>query len=142
MGYQTRPDIRPLHNRILVGDCLTELKKIPSASVDLVFADPPYNLQLAGNLTRPDQSKVDAVDDHWDQFESFEAYDRFTKGWLAECRRILKPNRRLVGDRLVSQHLPRRLDPAGPGLLDPERRRVAEDQPDAEFPRPALHQCA
>ncbi len=54
------------------GDCLTELKKIPSASVDLVFADPPYNLQLAGGLTRPDQSKVDAVDDHWDQFESFE----------------------------------------------------------------------
>ncbi len=80
-----------MHNRILVGDCLTELKKIPAASVDLVFADPPYNLQLAGGLTRPDQSKVDAVDDHWDQFESFETYDRFTKGWLAECRRILKP---------------------------------------------------
>jgi len=80
-----------LHNRILVGDCLTELKRIPSASVDLVFADPPYNLQLSGGLTRPDQSKVDAVDDHWDQFENFEAYDRFTKGWLAECRRILKP---------------------------------------------------
>jgi modification methylase len=80
-----------LHNRILVGDCLTELKRIPSGSVDLVFADPPYNLQLSGSLTRPDQSKVDAVDDHWDQFENFEAYDRFTKGWLAECRRILKP---------------------------------------------------
>ena len=92
MGYQTRPDIRPLHNRILVGDCLTELKKIPTGSVDLVFADPPYNLQLAGSLTRPDQSRVDAVDDHWDQFESFEAYDRFTRGWLAECRRVLKPN--------------------------------------------------
>ena len=92
MGYQTRPDIRPLHNRILVGDCLMELKKIPSGSVDLVFADPPYNLQLAGNLTRPDQSKVDAVDDHWDKFESFETYDRFSKGWLAECRRVLKPD--------------------------------------------------
>ena len=92
MGYQTRPDIRPLHNRILVGDCLTELKKIPTGSVDLVFADPPYNLQLAGDLTRPDQSKVDAVDDHWDKFESFETYDRFTKGWLAECRRVLKPD--------------------------------------------------
>ena len=92
MGYQTRPDIRPLHNRILVGDCLTELEKIPSGSVDLVFADPPYNLQLAGNLTRPDQSKVDAVDDHWDKFESFETYDRFSKGWLAECRRVLKPD--------------------------------------------------
>jgi len=92
MGYQTRPDIRPLQDRILVGDCITELKKIPAGTVDLVFADPPYNLQLSGGLTRPDQSKVDAVDDHWDQFESFEAYDRFTKGWLAECRRVLKPD--------------------------------------------------
>lgn len=92
MGFETRPDSRPLHNRILVGDCLTELKKIPAASVDLVFADPPYNLQLTGSLTRPDQSKVDAVDDHWDQFESFEVYDRFTRGWLSECRRILKPS--------------------------------------------------
>ncbi len=81
-----------MHNRILVGDCLTELKRIPTGSVDLVFADPPYNLQLSGSLTRPDQSKVDAVDDHWDQFENFEAYDRFTKGWLSECRRVLKPS--------------------------------------------------
>ena len=92
MGYQTRPDIAPFHNRILVGDCLTELKKIPAGSVDLVFADPPYNLQLAGELTRPDQSKVDAVDDHWDKFASFAHYDRFSKAWLAECRRVLKPN--------------------------------------------------
>ena len=92
MGFETRPDIRPLHNRILVGDCLTELKKIPSASADLVFADPPYNLQLTGNLTRPDQSKVDAVDDHWDQFSSFAAYDQFTRDWLAAARRLLKPN--------------------------------------------------
>ncbi|MCX7350600.1 MAG: site-specific DNA-methyltransferase [Alphaproteobacteria bacterium] len=84
--------MRPLQDRILVGDCITELKKIPAGSVDLVFADPPYNLQLTGSLTRPDQSKVDAVDDHWDQFESFEAYDRFTKGWLSECRRVLKPD--------------------------------------------------
>ena len=81
-----------MQDRILVGDCITELKKIPTGSVDLVFADPPYNLQLSGGLTRPDQSKVDAVDDHWDQFESFEAYDRFTKGWLGECRRVLKPD--------------------------------------------------
>lgn len=92
MGYQTRPDIRPLQDRILVGDCIAELQKIPAASIDLVFADPPYNLQLSGGLTRPDQSKVDAVDEHWDQFESFEAYDRFTRGWLAECRRVLKPD--------------------------------------------------
>ena len=92
MGYQTRPDIRPLHNKILLGDCLAELKKIPSGAVDLVFADPPYNLQLAGNLTRPDQSRVDAVDDDWDKFDSFADYDRFTRAWLSECRRVLKPN--------------------------------------------------
>jgi modification methylase len=92
MGYEIKPDVRPLHNEIFVGDCLTELKKIPTASVDLVFADPPYNLQLAGELTRPDQSKVDAVDDAWDKFDSFASYDSFTKAWLAECRRVLKPN--------------------------------------------------
>ncbi len=75
---------------IILGDCIEELKKLPSRSVDLVFADPPYNLQLGGDLLRPDNSKVDAVDDHWDQFESFAAYDAFTKAWLSECQRILK----------------------------------------------------
>jgi modification methylase len=92
MGYETKPDVRPLHNTILDGNCLTELKRIPSGSVDLVFADPPYNLQLANELTRPDQSKVDAVDDAWDKFSSFAEYDSFTRAWLAECRRALKPN--------------------------------------------------
>ncbi|MCA3598216.1 MAG: site-specific DNA-methyltransferase [Methylobacterium sp.] len=77
---------------ILVGDCVAGLACLPQHSVDLVFADPPYNLQLAGNLARPDQSLVDAVDDAWDQFESFDAYDRFTRAWLGECRRVLKPN--------------------------------------------------
>jgi modification methylase len=75
---------------IIQGDCLEELKKLPDGSVDLVFADPPYNLQLGGELLRPDNSKVDAVDDDWDRFESFEAYDTFTKAWLKECRRVLK----------------------------------------------------
>src|ERR1700759_2523893 len=75
---------------ILVGDCLEELKKLPDGSVDLVFADPPYNLQLGGDLLRPDNSKVDAVDDDWDRFDSFEAYDVFTKAWLKECLRVLK----------------------------------------------------
>jgi len=75
---------------IILGDCLEELEKLPSKSVDLVFADPPYNLQLGGDLHRPDNSKVDAVDDHWDQFASFEAYDAFTRAWLAGCRRVLK----------------------------------------------------
>ena len=77
---------------ILIGDCIEQLKSLPDASVDLVFADPPYNLQLGGELLRPDNSKVDAVDDEWDQFESFAAYDTFTRAWLAECRRVLKPD--------------------------------------------------
>ena len=79
-------------DRVLLGDCVENLRKLPSASVDLVFADPPYNLQLSGQLTRPDHSVVDAVDDAWDQFESFAVYDAFTRDWLSECRRVLKPN--------------------------------------------------
>jgi modification methylase len=77
-------------DRIIIGDCIEALKRLPDASVDLVFADPPYNLQLGGDLVRPDNSKVDAVDDEWDRFASFEDYDRFTKAWMAECRRVLK----------------------------------------------------
>ena len=77
--------------RILVGDCVAEMAKLPAASVDLIFADPPYNLQLSGDLKRPDDSKVDAVDDDWDQFASFKAYDNFTRAWLAAARRVLKP---------------------------------------------------
>ena len=77
--------------RILVGDCVAEMAKLPAASVDLIFADPPYNLQLAGDLKRPDNSKVDAVDDDWDQFASFKAYDDFTSAWLGAARRVLKP---------------------------------------------------
>ncbi len=79
-------------NTILNGDCIAEMAKLPDASVDLIFADPPYNLQLKGELHRPDNSRVDAVDDAWDQFSSFEAYDRFTAAWLAEAKRILKPD--------------------------------------------------
>lgn len=79
-------------NKILKGDCVAALERLPNHSVDMIFADPPYNLQLAGNLHRPDQSRVDAVDDEWDQFESFAAYDAFTRAWLLACRRVLKPN--------------------------------------------------
>ena len=78
--------------RILDGDCIEAMRTLPSASVDLVFADPPYNLQLGGELNRPDGSHVDAVTDHWDRFDSFATYDAFTRGWLAECRRVLKPD--------------------------------------------------
>jgi len=76
---------------ILVGDCLEELQKLPSASVDLVFADPPYNLQLSGELHRPNQTRVDGVDEAWDRFADFATYDAFTRAWLGECQRILKP---------------------------------------------------
>ena len=79
-------------NRIIEGDCIEVLSKLPDNSVDLVFADPPYNLQLGGGLTRPDQSKVDGVDDDWDRFDSFDAYDLFSHAWLTEARRVLKEN--------------------------------------------------
>ena len=75
---------------ILIGDCIDEMAKLPEKSVDLVFADPPYNLQLGGDLTRPDNSRVDGVDHAWDQFESFAAYDEFTTSWLTAARRVLK----------------------------------------------------
>ena len=79
-------------DEIIIGDCLAELARLPDGSVDLVFADPPYNLQLEGALSRPDQSVVDAVDDDWDKFASFAHYDDFTRKWLTEARRILKPD--------------------------------------------------
>ena len=79
-------------NKIIHGDCIAALRGLADHSVDLVFADPPYNLQLSGDLSRPDQTHVDAVKDAWDQFESFAAYDAFTKLWLTEARRVLKPD--------------------------------------------------
>ncbi|WP_100866417.1 site-specific DNA-methyltransferase [Novosphingobium kunmingense] len=78
--------------RILDGDCVEAMRSLPGASVDMIFADPPYNLQLGGDLSRPDGSHVDAVTDHWDQFDSFAAYDKFSREWLTEARRVLKPN--------------------------------------------------
>ncbi len=77
---------------IIAGDCVEVMNNLPEGSVDLIFADPPYNLQLKGNLHRPDNSMVDAVDDEWDQFSSFAAYDEFSRAWLKAARRILKPN--------------------------------------------------
>ncbi len=76
---------------LLVGDCVEEMNRLPEASVDLVFADPPYNLQLEGELKRPDQSRVDGVEEEWDRFESFGSYDAFTKAWLTAARRAMKP---------------------------------------------------
>ncbi|MCX8056318.1 MAG: DNA methyltransferase [Ignavibacteria bacterium] len=77
-------------NRIYQGDSIELMRRIPDNSVDLIFADPPYNLQLNGELYRPNQTKVDAVNDDWDKFNSFEEYDNFSFLWLKECKRILK----------------------------------------------------
>ena len=79
-------------NKIVNGDALEILKKIPNKTFDLIFADPPYNLQIGQKLKRPDNSKVNGVKDKWDQFENFEQYDNFSKEWLCECKRVLKDN--------------------------------------------------
>ncbi|UCD42644.1 MAG: site-specific DNA-methyltransferase [Chloroflexota bacterium] len=77
-------------DQIILGDCIEVLKSLPDESVDVIFADPPYNLQLNQELWRPNLTLVDAVDDDWDQFVDFESYDNFSQSWLAECRRVLK----------------------------------------------------
>src|ERR1700678_452287 len=88
--------LSPPRDEILVGDCVAELNKLPDACVDLVFADPPYNLQLEGALSRPDQSVVDAVDDEWDKFADFSTYDSFTRSWLTAVRRVMKRDATIV----------------------------------------------
>src|SRR6266566_5250735 len=82
--------------RIVVGDCVAEMSKLPAGSVDLVFADPPYNLQLKGDLKRPDESHVDAVNNDWDKFSSFAAYDDFTRAWLLACRRFTNAHETMI----------------------------------------------
>ena len=79
-----------ISDRIIEGDCIEVLQSFPEKSVDLIFADPPYNLQLNQKLWRPNQTLVDAVEDDWDQFPDFSSYDRFSKDWLSQCRRVLK----------------------------------------------------
>ncbi|MDR6104478.1 modification methylase [Agrobacterium larrymoorei] len=91
-GFDLAGESDAWKDSIIKGDCVAALEALPSQSVDAIFADPPYNLQLGGTLHRPDQSLVDAVDDEWDQFASFDAYDAFTRAWLLACRRVLKPN--------------------------------------------------
>ena len=77
---------------ILKGDCIEQLTALPDGCVDVVFADPPYNLQLAGELTRPNNSRVDGVDDDWDKFDDLQAYDDFTRAWLTQAQRTLTDN--------------------------------------------------
>jgi modification methylase len=84
-------DLNDALDRVIEGDCVKSMNALPEACADLIFADPPYNLQLQGDLHRPDNSKVDAVDDGWDQFGSFADYDTFTREWLTAARRVLKP---------------------------------------------------
>ena len=92
MSVRQRASQTKAQNCVLVGECVKQLRKLPDESVDLVFADPPYNLQLSKQLLRPNNTRVDGVDDSWDQFASFQDYDAFSNAWLAECRRVLKPN--------------------------------------------------
>jgi modification methylase len=92
MRTKGRTSLSKITNRVLVGECLRQLAKLPDMSVDLIFADPPYNLQLDGDLLRPNNTVVDGVHQDWDRFQSFADYDRFTHSWLSECRRVLKPN--------------------------------------------------
>jgi len=87
-----RTHLESSSHRIVVGDCVAEMARLEPGSVDLVFADPPYNLQLKGDLKRPDESHVDAVNDDWDKFSSFAVYDDFTRAWLLACRRVMKPS--------------------------------------------------
>ncbi len=81
-----------VENRIHLGDCIENMRKLPKGCADMVFADPPYNLQLGGDLLRPDNSKVDAVDDDWDRFDNFKAYDDFTRDWLKAARDCMSDN--------------------------------------------------
>jgi len=88
---RTMPAVLPL-DTLLQGDCIAIMRTLPAGSVDMIFADPPYNLQLGGDLFRPEGGRVDAVDNDWDHFDSYGAYDGFCREWLAEARRILKPD--------------------------------------------------
>ncbi len=93
MANKAESHLKKITNSVVIGDCIAELKRLPDDSVDLIFADPPYNLQLSGaQLTRPDETAVTAVLEDWDKFDTTRAYDEFTKAWMAEAHRILKPD--------------------------------------------------
>ena len=85
-----RQEIKTKVNSVLEGDCIKHMRSLPDGSIDVIFADPPYNLQLGSGLLRPNNTFVDGVNNNWDKFESFEAYDQFTRMWLTEARNVLK----------------------------------------------------
>ena len=90
MSNRPKSDVSDFCNKLIIGNCLEEMDRLPTKSVDLIFADPPYNLQLDGELLRPNNTRVDGVADDWDKFDTFASYDRFSKSWLKSARRILK----------------------------------------------------
>ena len=135
------PAALPL-DTILRGDCISAMRALPAKSVDLIFADPPYNLQLGGDLARPDGSHVDAVTDDWDKFDSLSAYDRIHARMARRGEARAERQWRDLGDRQLPQHLQGRLGDPGSRLLDSQRHRVAQIQPDAQFQGYALHQRA
>lgn len=93
MSVEAQKRLKSVENKIILGDCVEEMRGLPDESFDLIFADPPYNLQLSGaQLKRPDHTKVTAVLEDWDKFDTVHAYDDFTSAWLTEAHRLLKPN--------------------------------------------------
>ena len=129
-------------NVIIQGDCIAEMAQLPDKSVDMIFADPPYNLQLGGDLFRPEGGRVDAVNDDWDKFDSLATYDDFTRDWLHEARRILKDDGTIwvIGSYHNIYRVGALLQ--DDGFLDPQRHRLAQVEPDAQLPRHPLHQRA
>ncbi len=107
-------------DKIILGDCIEVLETLPQDSVDLIFADPPYNLQLINELFRPNRTRVNGVDDPWDKFKSYEDYDRFTRAWLSACRRVLKGYRDNLGNWHLSQYFQGGCNLAGFRVLDIE----------------------
>lgn len=120
-------------NTIINDDCIKIMNQMEENSVDLIFADPPYNLQLGDALTRPDNTNVSGVYEEWDSFESLAAYDKYTREWMTAARRILKDDGAHLGYRFLPQYFPGRLYSSGFGILDFERHHLEQDQSDAEF---------
>ena len=136
LGWAARPPL-PSENSIASSSATASRRSTSCRPPASISSSPirPTICSSSGALTRPDNSLVDAVDDDWDKFSSFADYDNFTRAWLMACRRVLKPDGTFLGHRLLPQHLPGRRRPAGARLLDPQRHRLAQSEPDAELPR-------
>ena len=130
----------PERNVIMNGDCIEQIAALPDGCVDVVFADPPYNLQLAGELTRPNNSRVDGVDDDWDKFDDLHSYDEFTRAWLTEAHRAMSDNGTIwvIGSYHNIFRVGTILQDLGFWILND--RGVAQIKPDAEFSGPPVHQ--